>query len=682
MMPDRILIVDDEPVNLAILRQILEPDYRLIFACGGVDALTLAIKHHPALILLDIQMPELDGYAVCRALKADPQTETIPVIFVTTLSDLGNEEIGFAAGCVDYLTKPVSADIVRARVRNHLSLVQAKALEASWRDAVVMLARAGHYNDGDTGIHIWRMAAFARQLAEVLGWSRARCDLLELAATMHDTGKIGIPGTILRKPSSLDDQQWAVVKTHSRIGFEILSSSAAPVFQLAAEIALCHHEQWDGSGYPQGLCGEAIPESARIVAVADVFDALTMTRPYKNAWPLERVVTTLRAGVGTHFDPSVIAAFATCLPQLLDIKAAWDQRETLGRDGYRIAITQHLQRIAVTQDLKTAGPILVVDDDRLTQAILGNILERDYRLLFARSGAEALALAISDQPALILLDIQLPDLDGYAVCRALKTNPQTEAIPVIFVTALSDLGHEACGFATGGVDYLAKPVAAGIVRARVRTHLSLVHTKELEKSRRDAIDMIAKAVHYHAPDTGTQLWRMAACARQLAEAMGWSKARCDLLELAAPLHDTGMIGIPDVMRREPGKLESKEVTAMKTHSMIGFEILSYSDAPLFELAAEIALYHHENWDGSGYLMGLAGEAIPQSARIVAIADAFSALIMQRPDQDAWPVEWALATLREGADKQFDPTLIVALETCLPRILEINASWDRRDALAR
>jgi len=678
MMPDPILIVDDDPVSLAVLREILAPDYRLMFARGGVEALGLALRHHPALILLDIQMPEMDGYAVCRALKADPQTAGIPVIFVTALSDLADEGIGFAAGCVDYLSKPVAAEIVRARVRGHLSLVQAKALEASWRDAVVMLARAGHYNDSDTGTHIWRMATFARQLAAVRHWSTARCELLELAAVMHDTGKIGIPGTILRKPGALDAQQWAVMKGHSTAGFEILSGSAAPLFQLAAEIALYHHEHWDGSGYPEGLRGEAIPESARIVAVADVFDALTMTRPYKEAWPLERIVATLRAGAGTHFDPSVIASFTACLPQLLDIKADWDQHDALEQDGGRAAIAKQLNRIATAHHLKLPGPILIVDDDRLTRGVLGHILERDYHLLFARNGAEALALASSDHPALILLDIQLPDLDGYAVCRALKANPQTAAIAVIFVTALSDRGHEASGFAAGCVDYLTKPVAAGIVRARVRTHLSLVHTGELEKSRREAIDMIAKAAHYHDPDTGTQLWRMAAVARQLAAAAGWSEARCDLLELAAPLHDTGMIGIPDVMRRTPGELEPEELTAMKTHCGIGFEILSYSDAPVFQLAAEIALYHHEKWDGSGYLMGLAGEAIPQAARIVAIADALAALTMTGPDQAAWPVEPALATLRAGAGKQFDPALIAALETCLPRILDIKAAWDQRD----
>ena len=327
MLPARLLVVDDEPANLAVLRQILEPDYSLLFARNGLDAVELAKRHHPSLILLDIQMPGMDGYSACSALKADPSTEAIPVIFVTTLSQLGDEERGFDVGCVDYLVKPVTAGIVRARVRAHLSLVQAKQLDRSYRDALAMLAKAGHYNDSDTGVHMWRMAAYARRLAEAAGWSPERCELLELAAPMHDTGKIGIPDAILRKPGKLDAEEWVIMRTHSQIGYEILSASEAPIFQLAAEIAHCHHEYWDGNGYPRGLAGEDIPESARIVAIADVFDALTMKRPYKEAWPIERTLETMQAASGQQFEPRLIERFIGIMPQILEIKASWDERE-------------------------------------------------------------------------------------------------------------------------------------------------------------------------------------------------------------------------------------------------------------------------------------------------------------------------------------------------------------------
>ncbi|WP_445369021.1 HD domain-containing phosphohydrolase [Methylomonas sp. BW4-1] len=327
-MPNNpILIVDDEPANLAILREILEPTYRLVFARNGEETLLAVAKHRPSLILLDIQMPDMNGYQVCRALKADPVTETIPVIFVTALSDLGDEEQGFAVGCVDYLSKPVVPSLVRARVKTHLSLVRATQLEKSHRDAIYMLGEAGHYNDNDTGVHIWRMAAYAKALALNVGWTCADAELLEFAATMHDTGKIGVPDAVLSKPGALDEDEWRIMRRHCQIGYDILSKSDAPIFKLAAEVALSHHEKWDGTGYPNGLANLNIPESVRIVGVADVFDALTMRRPYKEAWPVDKAVATIREGAGQHFDPAMVTCFLDIQPQILQIKADWETRE-------------------------------------------------------------------------------------------------------------------------------------------------------------------------------------------------------------------------------------------------------------------------------------------------------------------------------------------------------------------
>ncbi len=319
-----ILIVDDEPQNLAALEQILSDDYALVFARSGPEALAAVAKHTPALILLDVEMPGMNGYALCHQLKANPLTESIPVIFVSGLSEVGDEATGFEVGAVDYIVKPVSPPIVRARVRTHLSLVRASHLEQSHRDAIHMLGEAGHFNDTDTGVHIWRMAAYAGALAEGYGLPADMCRQIELAAPMHDTGKIGIPNAILKKPAALDADEWQIMKTHSRIGHDILAKSEAPVFRMAAEIALHHHERWDGSGYPDGLAGLAIPDFARVVALADVFDALAMKRPYKEPWPMERVVATVRQGAGSHFEPRLVDVFDRILPQLTDIKSRWD----------------------------------------------------------------------------------------------------------------------------------------------------------------------------------------------------------------------------------------------------------------------------------------------------------------------------------------------------------------------
>ncbi|WP_031435562.1 response regulator [Methylomarinum vadi] len=327
MINGPILCADDEPYNLGVLRMALKQYHSLVFARNGRETLQAVNKHSPSLILLDVQMPDMDGYEVCRQLKNDRETESIPIIFVTGMTQEIDEQAGFEVGAVDYITKPISAPIVQARVQTHLSLVRADKLEKSYHDAIHMLGKAGHYNDTDTGAHIWRMAAYGRAIAEAVGWDEESCKLLELAAPMHDTGKIGIPDAILKKPGKLDVDEWHIMKSHASIGHGILKQSNAPIFQLAAEIALNHHEKWDGTGYPHGLSGMAIPESARIVAIADIFDALSMKRPYKDIWPLDKILDFLAQNAGNHLESRLVEAFMDILPKIQEIKAEWDARE-------------------------------------------------------------------------------------------------------------------------------------------------------------------------------------------------------------------------------------------------------------------------------------------------------------------------------------------------------------------
>lgn len=336
-----ILIVDDTPENLDVLKGILTPDYMVKAATSGALALKIA-QTRPDLVLLDIMMPEVDGYEVCRSLKSDPVTADIPVIFVTAVSDAKDEEKGLALGAVDYLTKPVHPAIVKARVRNHLILanqhhaanemVRQRTLELqkSQHAAVYMLGEAGHYNDTDTGVHIWRMASYAAALARSAGWTIEQAELLELAAPMHDMGKIGISDSILKAPRKLTEIEMKTMQQHTVIGYQILSKSDTPLFKLAAEVALYHHEKWDGNGYPHRLKGHNIPESARIVAISDVFDALTMKRPYKEAWPIEKVFATLIKDAGTHFDPDLVKLFIEIRDEIQLIKQEWDSKEVTG----------------------------------------------------------------------------------------------------------------------------------------------------------------------------------------------------------------------------------------------------------------------------------------------------------------------------------------------------------------
>ena len=316
----RLLLVDDEPANLQVLRQVLQEEYRLLFARDGRKALELARSEAPALILLDVMMPELSGLDVCRTLKSQDATAAIPIIFVTALADVQNETQGFEAGAVDYISKPISPAIVRARVRTHLQLVRVESLRQTRLQIVLCLGRASEYKDNETGWHVLRMSHYSRILALAAGFDDAAAEDLMHAAPMHDVGKIGIPDAVLQKPGPLDEREWEIMKRHPLIGAEILGQHQSGLLAMAQRIAVAHHEKWDGSGYPNGVAGEDIPIEARIIAIADVFDALTSVRPYKEAWPVEKAVEHLRAQAGKHFDPRLIELFIGELPAILEVR--------------------------------------------------------------------------------------------------------------------------------------------------------------------------------------------------------------------------------------------------------------------------------------------------------------------------------------------------------------------------
>ena len=321
-----VLCVDDEPSNLQVLKQTLQGDYRLLFARDGRRALELAQVERPDLILLDVMMPDMDGYEVCRTLKADERLARVPVIFVTALSDVEDEARGLELGAVDYICKPVSPAIVRARVRTHLSLVSVSELIETRLQVIQRLGLAAEYKDNETGLHVIRMSHYACILARAAGWSEPRAQELLHAAPMHDIGKIGIPDHILRKPGKFDDAEWEIMKSHVDIGVRIIGEHDSGLLAVARRIVSGHHEKWDGSGYPHGLRETAIPIEARIVAIADVFDALTSERPYKKAWSVEDACALLIEQKGHHFEPLLVDLFLDCLPQVLEIKQRWSER--------------------------------------------------------------------------------------------------------------------------------------------------------------------------------------------------------------------------------------------------------------------------------------------------------------------------------------------------------------------
>jgi len=318
-----ILVVDDEPTNLRVLKKMLEADYLLTFARSGEEALRIVKRDIPDLILLDVMMPNMNGIDVCKHLKADTSSKQVPVIFVTALNDEVDEAKGFEAGAVDYITKPVSPAIVKARVKTHLSLVQADDLRRTRLQVIQRLGRASEYKDNETGGHVMRMSHYSKVIALAYGMSESDADDLLHAAPMHDIGKIGIPDSIMLKPGKLSDEEFAIMKTHPEIGAEILGESDSALIALAKLVSLTHHEKYDGSGYPNGLKGEEIPIEGRIVAIADVFDALTSVRPYKDAWSIEKATAFIVSQSGLHFDPELVEVFLRSIDSILEIKQRW-----------------------------------------------------------------------------------------------------------------------------------------------------------------------------------------------------------------------------------------------------------------------------------------------------------------------------------------------------------------------
>ena len=351
-----VLVVDDTPANLSLLSGLLRDHYRIKVANSGARALILAAEAPPDLVLLDIMMPEMDGYEVCRRLKAAEATCRVPVIFLTAKTETQDEELGFSVGAVDFIHKPISPPIVAARVRTHLEI-------KSWQDflhnqnawlqqeverrlsdinhlqdaSIYVMVSLAEFRDECTGYHIRRTQAYVRLLAQQLAGlpkfaeqlSTQRIELISKSAPLHDIGKIAIPDHILLKPGKLDEEEFAVMKTHARRGYEMLRQAGEHMgdygefLALAMGIAGSHHEKWDGSGYPDGLAGEAIPLAARIMAVADVFDALLTSRPYKVAMARDRAVGIILQGRGTHFDPDVVDAFMEIQDEFVQIAEQW-----------------------------------------------------------------------------------------------------------------------------------------------------------------------------------------------------------------------------------------------------------------------------------------------------------------------------------------------------------------------
>ena len=337
----KILIVDDNLANVALLEAILEEeDYGAVFSTTDPrDVLPLYRQHQFDLILLDIRMPWLSGIEVLNLLREEIVNDYVPVIVLTAQTDMETREQALTAGAKDFITKPFEDWEVLLRIQNMLEtrmyytrqVDRADNLEQEVRkrteeirltqlETVRRLGVAGEFRDNETGAHVLRMSHICSMLAKKLGLSETYCEMILYASSMHDVGKIGVRDAVLLKQGKLDDEEWKLMKRHPQIGAQIIGNQRSELMTLAREIALNHHEKWDGNGYPCGLGGDEIPVSARIAAISDVFDALTSQRPYKEAWSIEKAVALISEESGRHFDPAIVEIFIDNIDEIIEIK--------------------------------------------------------------------------------------------------------------------------------------------------------------------------------------------------------------------------------------------------------------------------------------------------------------------------------------------------------------------------
>ncbi|GAB3252091.1 HD domain-containing phosphohydrolase [Chitinimonas naiadis] len=336
----KVAVIDDTQTNLLLIQHLLKrlPDIEAHLFQASSEGLKWCIANSPDLVVVDYMMPEPDGLTFTQMLRAQPHQREVPIVMVTANQETDVRYRALEAGVTDFLTKPIDNHEFVARIRNMLSLRAsqlAMAQRASWleeevakatasirereKEMIVRLSRAAELRDPETGAHLMRMANYAAIIARELGWSSSEQELMLTAAPMHDIGKVGIPDAVLLKPGRLNEGELILMQTHPSIGHQLLAASDAPLLQLAAQIALSHHEKFDGTGYPNKLAGESIPECGRIVAVADVFDALMSDRPYKRAWTLDATLQLLKDQRGKHFDPRCVDAFLDCLDEAMQI---------------------------------------------------------------------------------------------------------------------------------------------------------------------------------------------------------------------------------------------------------------------------------------------------------------------------------------------------------------------------
>lgn len=641
-----VLAVDDQPENLELLEEILvEEGFRVRLAGDGEEALAAVAEELPDCIVLDVMMPRLDGFHVCRRLKSARATCFVPIVMLTALTDVTDKVLGLNLGADDYLNKPVSPAELLARVR---SLVRVKRLrdELDTSETIVYsMARALDAKDASSAGHSERVTVTALRLARHLGLGAAESEAIARGAMLHDLGKVGVPEDALGPESRLTPERVAARRRHPELGEQILSPllSFAPV----REIVRHHHEKLDGSGYPDGLSGGEVSLATEIVALANVFDELIWQG--KSAEQAAEALRSAAAAGQYHRD---------LVEELLRQDATLPVRPD--------------EPLPDWQDLLPPlanvprGRVLVGAAAAAVRQSLCELIEGAGHFVIAQTGpAETVAALECARPDLVILDTGPDRESGLSAVRALKALPGTEFLPVLLCLDSRSREERMEAMRAGADDFLPLPLNGLEVVARVRSLLRLqLYFRDLEEYQ-GVVLSLATALEAKDPYTRGHSERVGLVAARIAREMGYDADFCERMRVGGLLHDLGKIGVPERLLNKTGPLTESEFRTILTHPDKGTAICQ----PLRAVQSVLPLirYHHERFDGRGYPDGLRGEAIPFGARLLSVADAYDALTSDRSYRHRLPPLEALAVLEKERDEgRWDPQLLGVLTSLVRR----------------
>src|SRR5215212_62332 len=593
---DLVLAVDDNEQNLQLLQEYLWAwGYEVVTARDGQEALQAWPQHDPSIIVLDVMMPNMDGYEACSRIKEQPGGRTIPILMLTALTGTDDKIRALDCGADDFLNKPINREELRTRIRSLIKIRNLRKELDSSENIIMTLTTALENKDPRSGGHVQRIAQYARRLCEKLGMSGEEQETIVKGALLHDVGMIGVPDQLLGRTDLTDDERLRV-RDHTRMGASILEPMKT--FRPFVPIVRWHHERYDGNGYPDGLAGEAIPLEAQIVGIANRYDEIVHEEGAGADAAAEQM---RRETAGGAFEPELVRLFL----------AALSEESPAG------VTAKHLDSRAARAASKAR--VLCVDDNKLNRDLVRATLgDAGFDVTVAENGARVMEILTHEPVDVVLLDLIMPEQDGAETLRLVRNDPRFQFLPIIVLTSHRNNALRQQAIVAGADDFISYPLNRLELITRIRSLLRIKdYHADLEETQ-NVICALALALEAKDQYTRGHSQRVGDLARTFALHVGMPQQTADRIRTAGLLHDIGKIAVPEALLNKAGPLTRDEFMRVIDHPVIGEEMVR----PLLTLHSVLGLirHHHERYDGRGYPDGLRGEKIPYEVRLLSVVD--------------------------------------------------------------